>query len=601
MPAPCYRERLTCGKASVKLRKALDPNFCAKYYRNDMKYTQLFGKTLRNVHHGVKSEGFAFLLRGGFVRTHGNGLFSYLPLGNRVVRNLKRVIREEMDNLGGQEVSVPLVNPIEMWQKSGRDRLIGGDMIRFSDRTGRHMVLAPSHEEAFVDLVRIGLRSYRDLPAFMYQFQTKFRDEERTRNGLIRTKEFLMKDAYSFHRSSSDLNNFFPKVFGAYQQVFKRCGLNVLPAESGVGYMGGQKAFEFMISCSIGDDIMVECPNCGYRANKSVAMGLKDFHSGTPKELERVVTPNCTSMEDLAAFLGVEKHHLAKTMIFKTMNGLVMAVVRGDHEVSREKLTRYLGEPVLEKADEQEVEKLGFLPGYLSPIGVNCTIPLVVDGTVAKSANLIVGGNEEGLHLKNANFGRDFESVNVADISMIKPENKCLQCGKPLQEVRALELGNIFKLGDFYSRSMGLYFQEENGKKVYPFMGSYGIGIGRLMAAIAEQLHDKHGLLWPSEIAPFRFFLMGIGKSDSVRHKVDKIYARFSADTLLDDRKESPGVKFQDAELLGIPHRIVVSAKRNSEDTVEFYNRFTRQSRLVHIDDVESTMQQLQQNDELPT
>jgi len=566
-----------------------------------MKYTQLFGKTLRNVHHGVKSQGFAFLLRGGFVRTHGHGLYSYLPLGNRVVRNLKQIIREEMERLDGQEVNVPLVNPIEMWQKSGRDRLVGSDMVRFKDRTDRNMVLAPSHEEAFVDLVRVGLRSYRDLPAFLYQFQTKYRDEERIRNGLIRTKEFLMKDAYSFHRSASDLNNFFPKVFGAYQRIFQRCGLNVLPAESGVGYMGGQKAYEFMIPCSIGEDIMVECPNCGYRANKSVAMGLKDFHTGTPQEMEAVETPNCTSMEDLAEFMGLEKHQLAKTMIFKTMNGLVMAVVRGDHEVSREKLTRYLGEPVLEKADQREVETLGFVPGYLSPIGVNGTIPLVVDGTVAKSTNLVVGANKEGVHLKNANFGRDFESVNVADISMIKPENKCLQCGSPLQEVRALELGNIFKLDDFYSRSMGLYFQEESGKKVYPFMGSYGIGIGRLMGAIAEQLHDKRGLLWASRIATFCFFLMGIGKSDSVRQKVDRIYAQFSTDTLLDDRKESPGVKFQDAELLGIPYRIVLSAKRNSEDTVEFYNRYSRQSRLVHIDDVETTMKRILESDDLPT
>jgi len=282
------------------------------------------------------------------------------------------------------------------------------------------------------------------------------------------------------------------------------------------------------------------------------------------------------------------------------LSGLVMAVVRGDHEVSQEKLTRYLGEPVLYKAEQKEVEKLGFIPGYLSPIGVNGTIPLVVDGTVAKSANLVVGGNKEGVHIRNANFGRDFESTNVADISMIKPENKCLQCGGALKEVPALELGNIFKLGDFYTRSMGLYFQEENGKKVYPFMGSYGIGIGRLMGAIAEKLHDKRGMMWPTEIAPFRFFLMGIGKSDSVRQKVDRIYEKFYADTLLDDRKESPGVKFQDAEILGIPYRIVVSSKRNSEDSVEFYDRYTRRSYLVKLDDIETTMKKLQEKEVLP-
>ena len=555
---------------------------------------------MRNVHHGVKSEGFAFLLRGGFVRSNGNGLFSFLPLGNRVVRNLKRLIREEIEAIGGQEVSVPLINPIELWHRSGRDRLVGNDMVRFQDRHGHNLVLAPSHEEAFVDLVRMGLRSYRDLPAFMYQFQLKFRDEERIRNGLIRTKEFLMKDAYSFHRSASDLNIFFPKVFAAYERIFKRCGLDVLPAESGVGYMGGEKAFEFMVPSSIGDDLLIECLECGYRANKSVAMGLKDFHTDTPLELESVDTPGCTSMEELSNFLGVEKHKLAKTMIFKTMSGLVMAVVRGDHEVSKEKLSRFLGELVLEKADRQDVEQLGFVPGYLSPIDLSSSMPLVVDGTVAKSTNLVVGGNEEGVHLKNANFGRDFESPHVADISMIRPENKCLQCGGSLQEIRALELGNIFKLEDFYSRSMGLYFQEENGKKAYPFMGSYGIGIGRLMGAIAEQLHDKRGILWPSELAPYRFFLMGIGKSDSVRQKVDGIYEKFHADTLLDDRKESPGVKFQDAELLGIPYRIVLSSKRNQEDTVELYNRYTRQSRRIKLEDVEETMKELQDKEVLP-
>lgn len=562
-----------------------------------MRYTKLFGKTLRNVHHKFKSEGFALLMRGGFVRAHGNGLFSFLPLGMRVIRNIQRIIREELEVLDGQEVSVPLVNPLEMWEKSGRNALIGQEMIHFQDRSKRNMVLAPSHEEIFVEMVKIGLRSYRDLPIFLYQFQHKFRDEERPRNGLIRSKEFIMKDAYSFHRSSSDLNNFFPKVFSAYNRIFERCGLEVKAVESGVGYMGGSKAYEFMIPCEIGEDEMVECPYCGYQANRNVAMGQKDFHTDTPKELEEVFTPDCKSMEDIAACLNIGTNEIAKTMVFKTLQGLVMAVVRGDYEVSREKLSRYLEVPILDIADEQELRKWGYIPGYLSPIGVDVNMPLVVDSTVAKSSNLVMGGNREGVHIKNTNYGRDFESHHVVDISLLKGKQHCLQCGAELQESRVLELGNIFKLEDFYSKSMELFFQEERGGKVFPYMGSYGIGIDRLIGAIAEKYHDKRGIVWPPQLAPFRFFLMGIGKSKTVKRTVEELYAEIAEDTLLDDRKESPGVKFQDADLMGIPYRIVVSPVRVEEGTVEFFDRRTRSGSIVKMEEFHEKIRELRKSE----
>jgi prolyl-tRNA synthetase len=513
----------------------------------------------------------------------------------RVVENIRRIIKEELEELGGQEVRAPLVSPQEMWEKSGRSRLIGRNMVHFQDRSDRNLVLSPSHEEVFVELVRVGLRSYRDLPVFLYQFQEKFRDEERPRYGLIRGKEFLMKDAYSFHRSSSDLNNFFPKVFAAYERIFRRCGLDIKVAESGVGYMGGTKSYEFLLPCEIGDDIMVECPVCGYRANRSVAMGLKLFDTSEPQELEEVHTPECTTMEEVAAFLDISKKEIAKTMIFKTLNGLVMAVVRGDYEVSREKLSRYIGEPVLDIADPKELDRMGYVPGYLSPVGITPDMPVVIDTTVANSSNLVVGGNRLGIHLMNANYGRDFEYPDVTDIAMIQSENRCLQCGGELREVRTLELGNIFKLEDFYSRSMELFFQEENGEKVYPYMGSYGIGVDRLIGALAEKFHDRHGLFWPPEVAPFRFFLMGIGKSSSVREKVESLYRRMKEDTLLDDRKDSPGVKFQDSELMGIPYRLVVSAKHNEENTVEFWDRRTRRSSLVKMEDIEKTVRRLRE------
>ncbi|MFP4489845.1 MAG: proline--tRNA ligase [Spirochaetaceae bacterium] len=559
----------------------------------NMKYSQLFGKTLRNIRHEVKSEGHALLVRGGFLRPLGNGLFSYLPLGYRVIKKLMNIIREEMNALNGQEVMVPLINPREIWERSGRDRLIGEDMVRFTDRTERELVLAPSHEEAFVELVRVGLRSYRDLPVFLYQFQHKFRDEERTRNGLLRAREFIMKDAYSFHRSYTGLNNFFPKVFSAYTRIFQRCGLDVEAAESGVGYMGGEKACEFLIPCELGGDILVRCTKCGYRANRNVAMGYKEYSAPSPKPMFQIDTPNTKTMEELSDFLGLPKEKLAKTMVFKTLKGIVMAVVRGDYEVSSEKLSRYLEEPILGIANEEELEELGFVPGYLSPVDLEKEIRVVVDGTVARSTNLVIGGNKEGVHYKDANFGRDFSTQHVADISMIKEENTCLQCGGKLEQVRALELGNIFKLDDFYTRSMDLVFQEEKGNAVFPQMGSYGIGIGRLIGALAEKKHDSRGLLWPAAVAPFLFFLMGIGKSHSVNDKVMELYAEMGEDTLLDDRKESPGVKFKDADLMGIPYRIVLSQKRYEQGEAEFYERQTRKSWYVPLDEVIPTVEKL--------
>jgi prolyl-tRNA synthetase len=357
--------------------------------------------------------------------------------------------------------------------------------------------------------------------------------------------------------------------------------------------MGGEKAYEFVIPCEHGDDIMIRCPHCGYRANRDVAMGHKEFTSGSPKPISREETPGCDTMDKLAEYLSLSKKQLAKAMLLKTLDGVVMAVVRGDNEVSLEKLTRYLKEPVLDIAGHEEVMRHGFVPGFLSPIGNRDEVPVIVDGAVAKSTNLVLGANEEGYHYLNTNFGRDYESAHVADISMITEENRCLQCGGQLEAVRCLELGNIFKLGDFYSRSMQLSFREESGRTLYPHMGSYGIGIGRLMGAVAEKLHDDQGLQWPDELAPFSFFLMGIGKSHSVRQKIEWIYSRFREETLLDDRKESPGSKFQDAELLGIPYRIVISPKRQEEDTVEFYDRRTGRSWLVQTNKVLQEMDKL--------
>jgi prolyl-tRNA synthetase len=530
------------------------------------------------------------LLKGGFIRTLGQGLFSFLPLGVRVVDNIKGIIREELERLEGQEVEIPLVNPYKIWRQGGRADLVDKELVRFKDRTGRELVLSPTHEEAMVEFVRASLNSYRDLPVFLYEFQLRFRDEERTRCGLIRSKEFLMKDGYSFHRSYSDLNNFFPKLFAAYQRIFSRCHLDVFSAEAGVGYIGGEKSYEFVMEASFGDDVVIICDECGYRANREVAFGIKEPTGGKPEALAKVYTPGCTTMERLSGHLEVPRSKLAKAMVYKTRKGFVMSVVRGDYEVSTEKLTRYVKSHVLGLATKGELEQLGLVPGYLSPIGLQAEMPIIVDDVVANSINLVYGSNEEGLHYINANFGRDYESEYVADIARIKAGNRCKQCGASLREQRVVELGNIFKLGDFYTRSMGLSFQDDNGNQVFPHMGAYGIGLGRLMAAIVERNNDERGIIWPPHLAPYKAFLMGIGKSLQVKNVVERMHDEYSSEILLDDRSESPGVKFKDADLIGLPMRIVVSSQHLQQGKVEFHDRRTDETWLVALDNVENVL-----------
>ena len=567
-----------------------------------MRYSQLFGKSLREAPQEVRSRSHELLLRGGFVRPLGQGLYTFLPLGFRVARKVCRLIREEMVGLGGQEVLVPVVNPFELWRRSGRTDLLDRDLLRFRDRTGRELVLAPTHEEAMVELVRAALTSYRELPVFLFQFQNKFRDEERTRAGLIRTKEFMMKDGYSFHRSFTDLNNFFPKVFAAYERIFTRCGVKAVSAEAGVGYMAGEKAYEFLLPSEIGDASVISCPKCGYRANREVARAAKvtSVQAETEMaELQRVTTPDCTTIEQVAAFFGVERRGIAKSLVYRLASGYLMVVVRGDQEVSTEKLSRAARQPVLGLADQGQLEELGLVRGYLSPVGLGGRLPVIVDELAAASRNLVFGANEEGVHIANVNFGRDYEGESVTDITQARGGDSCLQCGATLQELQAIELGNIFKLGDYYSRAMGLTFQGESGEKVFPHMGSYGIGIGRLIASVVESNNDKEGIIWPETISPYRVYLMGIGKSLPVAGLAEELHAAAGEEVLFDDRDESPGVKFRDADLLGIPLRVVVSPKHLANAEVEVRERRTGTVRIVPVAEIRRVIAKT--NDEVPT
>ncbi|MFP4484308.1 MAG: proline--tRNA ligase [Spirochaetaceae bacterium] len=559
-----------------------------------MRYSRLLAHTLRTSPHGVRSVSYQLLVRGGFIRSLGTGLFSFLPLGNRVLRNIKRIISSEMEALGGQEVMAPLVNPRELWERTGRTEALQQDLVRFRDRTGKALVLAPTHEEAMVELVRNCLNSYRNLPMLVYQYQVKFRDEEKVRCGLMRTKEFVMKDGYSFHRTFADLNNFFPRMFQAYLRIFNRCNVSVIPAEAGVGYMGGDRSFEFLMESQCGDDMLTICDNCGYHANADVAVGRREIRQQAPLPLERTETPDCRTMRRLSRYLERPLSELAKPMIYRTGSSLVMVVVRADHEVSTEKLQRVLGEPVKGLASLEAVEDLGLIPGYLSPIGIEgLDARVVVDEVAADSPNLVYGANEPGYHFLNGNFGRDYDADLVADVARIPEGSMCVHCGHELSQRRSTELGHIFRLGDFYSRSMDLFFRGERSEKVYPYMGSYGIGLGRLIAGVVEQNHDEKGIIWPSELAPYTGFLMAIGRSPTVRRITENLYDELGNLVLFDDRHESIGTKLKDADLIGLPLRIVVSNQTIQDGAVEITLRRGGEERRIPLDQLPAVLEEL--------
>jgi prolyl-tRNA synthetase len=513
----------------------------------------------------------------------------------RVVRNIKRIIHQEMENLGGQEVLAPVVNPIDLWKSSGRDEMVGADMLRATDRNGRPLVIAPTHEEAMVELVRAAVRSYRDLPAFLYQFQTKFRDEEKTRCGLVRTREFLMKDAYSFHRTFSDLNNFFPRVFAAYRAIFARCGVPVIAAQAGVGYMGGELSYEFLMPARCGDDYLIRCDSCAYSANEDVAVGTKEIDQMPPEDLVSGRDDDAASLNAIRNALSYPRRRVVKAMLYRAQDRFVMAVVRGDHRVSEEKLGHVIHAPIVGRAEPDDLASLGLDGPWLSPIDLPQSArertTVVVDDAVADSANLLAGANRAGQYYTNVNFGRDYSGDAIADVIRVSEGSRCTHCtGGTLQRERAMELGNIFRLGDYYTRRMQCTVADENGRSIYPQMGSYGIGVGRLLAAIVEANHDDRGIVWPQEVAPFSVFLMSIGRSLSVRRIVEEVYSRFDHTVLFDDRHASISRKMKDADLLGIPIRIVISTDAATDGTAEVAMRDGSATRSVALDELVDTV-----------
>lgn len=569
-----------------------------------MRMSRMVGRRIKEDPKDAKTISHKFLIRGGYVRMVSAGIYSLLPVGKRIIDKIEAVIRDEMNKIDGQEVLMPVVLPAELWEESGRYESVGQELLRFQDRNGKRMLLAMTHEEAVCHLVRTELSSYKQLPAMVYQIQTKYRDEARPRAGLIRVREFTMKDAYSFHISQECLEEYYERAHQAYVNIFRRVGMNdVLSIESNSGMMGGKVSHEFMAVSENGEDTIFVSPDGTYRANREIATAAWKFEKEPALGLEKVHTPNAKTIEEVAAFLGVEDKNTGKAVFYQNdLSGeLIFAVIRGDFEVNESKLQNISLAPELSFANDDAIRAAGCEPGFASPLAVDGSkVKIVVDLSVLESSNLVVGANEADYHYKNFNFERDMSNTKdivIADIATVRAGDPCPVTGEPLLEKRGIEVGNIFQLGTKYTDSMNCTVLDQNGKAVNMIMGCYGIGVGRTMASVIEQNNDDYGPVWPITIAPFQVQICALNPNkEEVGEAGEKIYAALTAagiEVLYDDRGEKAGFMFNDADLLGIPLRLVVSPKTVCDGKVEFKRRGIREGELLEIDNIVETMRKL--------
>lgn len=558
-----------------------------------MRLSQLLVPTLREIPAEAEIPSHILMLKAALMRKLASGVYIYLPLGQRVLRKVEQIVREEMDRAGSQEVLMSALIPAELLKESGRWDVFGPEMFKLKDRNERDFCLGPTHEEVFTDLIRNEVKSYRQLPLILYQIQTKFRDERRPRFGVMRSREFIMKDAYSFDMDWEGLDKSFNKMYEAYCRIFDRCGLKYLVVEADSGAMGGKDSKEFMVISGVGEAIIAYCDNCGYAANEEKAECL--INQEIDEEMlpkEKVYTPNVRTIEELVNFLGITPDKFVKTLIYKAKDNVIAALVRGDRDLNETKLLNILGirEEELELADASIVEKVtGAKVGFAGPIGLKGEVMIIVDNEIPQMRNFIVGANETDYHIKNVNYGRDFKADVVADIKNVIEGDKCPRCGSPLKIDRGIEVGHIFKLGTKYSDALGAKYVDEEGNEKPIIMGCYGIGINRTVAAIIEQHHDEKGIIWPMSVAPYHVIIVPVNVSNEAQNRVaEDIYAALQKEgieVLIDDRDLRAGVKFNDADLLGIPIRITVG-KKVDDGIVEIKLREKEEAEEVKISDV---------------
>ncbi|OQA88850.1 MAG: Proline--tRNA ligase [Lentisphaerae bacterium ADurb.Bin242] len=554
-----------------------------------MKMSQLLGRRIKEDPKDAKTISHKFLVRGGYIRPVSAGIYSILPIGMRILEKIEAIIREEMNRIDGQEVKMPVVLPAELWEESGRYQSVGEELLRFKDRNGKAMLLGMTHEEAVVHLVRTEITSYKQLPVMAYQIQTKYRDEARPRAGLIRVREFTMKDAYSFHASQECLEKYYERAHEAYERIFRRAGLrNVVSIRANSGMMGGNISHEFMSVAECGEDTIFLSPDRkSYKANREIAVSALKFEkSGEELPLEKVHTPGQKTIEEVAAFLGVKPENTGKAVFYADHEGkLIFVMIRGDFEVNESKLQNHLGVLDLKFANDPQILAAGAVPGFASPIGLDpAKVRIVVDPSVAGTSNLVVGANETDYHYRNFNYGRDLKDADVTDIATVREGDPCPVTGQPLLMKRGIEVGNIFQLGTKYSGPMMCNYLDKDGKSHPMIMGCYGIGVGRTMASVVEDSHDDYGPVWPMSITPYQVHLCALNPDKGgVGEAAEKLYDELRAlgvEVLFDDRGEKAGFMFSDADLIGIPFRAIVSPKSLEQGKVEFKLRTSRDAEL---------------------
>ena len=550
--------------------------------RRGQRVSTLFGTTLREAPGEAEFESHGLMLRAGYVRQLATGIYSYLPLAWRSLRKIHQILREEMDRIDGQELSLPVVHPAELWQATGRWYDIDETMARFEDRRGRDMLLAMTHEEAVAFHAASEILSYRQLPAMIWQVQTKFRDELRSRGGLIRVREFLMKDSYSLDRDAEGMERQYERHYEAYERIGRRAGLPLTAVRSDVGMMGGKIAHEFMYVTPIGEDSLALCDACGYAANREVAEFRVRIPAREPAPIERVDTPGASTIAGLADMLGIEAADTAKMVFYvgRIDDGerLVVAVVRGDMEANPIRVQQLAGASALRPAHEDEIRAAGMEPGYASPVGIEADgVICVVDQVVAETPNLVLGANEPDAHLRNVCCGRDYEPTVVGPVALAFEGAECAECGAPLRMARGVEVGNIFQLGTRYSEGLGATYTDEDGEERPIWMGSYGIGLGRLLACVAEEHRDERGLALPVSVSPYHVTLVSLARDDAAHEAAERLFENLAAagiEVLFDDRRElSAGVKLNDADLRGMPLRVIVGERSLEAGGVELSPR----------------------------
>ena len=568
-----------------------------------MKYSQIFGKTLRDDQKEADVTSANLLLRAGYIRQLAAGIYTYLHFGQRCMRKIEQVIREEMDAIGGDEICMPIIHPAEIWQKTNRWYEIDASMARFKDRNERDMVLAMTHEEVVAHLATTEIDTYKQLPKLIYQIYTKFRDEPRSRGGLIRVREFTMKDSYSLDRDEDGLQAQYIRHYDAYFRIFSRLGLPAISVLSDTGMMGGKMAHEYMYLTDIGEDTIFISDTSGYRANKEVATFHKTYRDETPKSLEKIFTPEKKTIADLVDFMDLSSDRFGKVVFYTTsvegVKKVVVAVVPGHLEVNLIKIQKLLGVGTLTPSTEEEILEIGSVPGYASPVGIDRDRSIIVlDDLIARGNNWIVGANEKDYHLQNACHGRDFASDVIGDIVNAFEGAPCpiSKSGK-LEVRRGIEIGNIFQLGTKYTEAMGASFTDQDGKSKPIVMGSYGIGVGRLLACLCEAYNDEYGLMLPIAVAPYQVIITALIDSEETKAQAEAIYHQLKSErieVLLDDRTKkqaTPGVKFRDADLIGIPIRLTISKKSLAKGGVELKVRGSKDIDLVPIDKIPDTVQ----------